>query len=393
MSTSSPSTLINYSLPPELKDISNLTQTLSQSDKQIQVKSSPPLNPSSSTSSSTLSSSPSTSPQRFELKEMIGQGNYGEVWNAFDHKLKRTVAMKYFKGSVKERDEALHEETRLIQDLEHPGIPPIYDFNTETKDTYLIMKYIEGMSLDQIILKLQEGDPITHARYPFSQRIEIIIQLLRILAQAHKKGVLHRDIKPQNILLGEHGEVSLIDWGIAIKIHESSAQVGRVYGTPLYMSPEQCFQSQIGPTSDLFAVGAIAYEFLCLQKAAPPAESAFQVMMDLPEYQPKQLDYIMHPAQGAPPSDFTVAIMKSLSRDPSRRQQSAEEFMFSLQKSLNGHIEGVCPRTRIKGRLLRLTRWLDLNPFVHVPILYLSLFFTALTLIGLGVLLAHYFSL
>ena len=139
------------------------------------------------------------------------------------------------------------------------------------------------------------------------------------------------------------------------------------------MSPEQCYQLSLTPASDLFSVGAVAYEFLSLECASPAGSSAFQIMMDLPTHTPKQVDYIVHPAQGAPPSEFTVPIMKALSREPKERQESAEEFLKSLQAAVNGYIESACPRTHIKGNLLKLTRWLDLNPFVHVPIFYLTL--------------------
>ena len=211
-----------------------------------------------------------------------------------------------------------------------------------------------------------------------------MVQVLHILSKAHQEKILHRDIKPENILLGESGEVYLIDWGIALDLEESATDL-MLCGTPLYMSLEQLQLQPLNVYSDLYSVGSVAYEFLSLNLAAPYCKSVWALIQELPNYTPKRVDHHVHPSQGAAPSEYSVTIMKALSNNPKDRHQSAEEMLREFQSSLSRQFNIVCPRTFLKHYIFRLSRWVDLNPFINVPILILSVIFFMSSLIGLGI--------
>jgi serine/threonine-protein kinase len=168
-----------------------------------------------------------------------------------------------------------------------------------------------------------------------------------------------------------------------------------ICGTPLFMSPEQICGAGLSAASDLFAVGGVAYELFCLQPPAPTEGSLHEVLQAILTYQPQPVDLMSHPIQGYVPSEFQPTIMTALHRDPMHRPQSAEEMMNTLQRALDGHIEIICPRSRIKYLLARFSRWLDYDPYKAVSRVYLFLYSSIILFIligmGLGALLFSYF--
>ena len=153
------------------------------------------------------------------------------------------------------------------------------------------------------------------------------------------------------------------------------------------MAPEQILGIGLSKSTDLFAVGGVAYELFSLHLPGPTEGTLDDVLRAILTHQPVPVDQIHHPAQGYAPSEFYLTVMNALERHPSKRPQSAHEMMDALQCSLDGEIVVICPRTRIKSKLMRLSRWLDHDPYKAVPRLYFILYSSIALLITLGVAL------
>jgi len=322
---------------------------------------------------------------RYHVKTELGVGSFGEVWEAIDHDIGRPVALKRFKGTPEEALKACAEELRFSGRLDHQGIPTIYQVSTtEDGSPYIVMRLLEGQSLQSLIQKLRDGDPETHQRFNFHRRGDLILQLLRIVSVAHQRGVLHRDIKPDNIFVSPLGEVSLLDWGIASELDEVREGPNLVCGTPIYMAPEQARGEGLSEATDLFAVGAVAYELLCLSHAAPYGSNVWELLNQIPQHKPPTLNFVYHPAQGHCPVEYTPVIMRSLNRQMAERYQSAEAFIKKLQCAQDGSFSAVCPTTLIKNRTLKALHLLDRYPRLG-PITAYVFMLSAIVLIGLGI--------
>jgi serine/threonine-protein kinase len=232
--------------------------------------------------------------ERYEEMGMIGEGGMGEVRRVWDNALQRTVAMKILRKDLAERDDLVHrfvEEAQATAQLEHPGIMPVYDVGRlDDGRPYFTMKEIRGRSLLDVIEEVhQESDNgwgITPTGWTFQRLIQVLQQVCEAVAFAHSRGVLHRDLKPTNVMVGAFGEVVVMDWGLA-KIAQSTSsssgsgpknpvitvrsrgglyvtRSGSVAGTPNYMPPEQARGEHglVGPWSDVYALGALLYEVL-----------------------------------------------------------------------------------------------------------------------------------
>jgi eukaryotic-like serine/threonine-protein kinase len=326
---------------------------------------------------------------RYNVQNLLGEGSFGEVWRAFDEDLERSVAIKWFKGSAERGQYSCKEEIRFLGRLDHPNIPPIYDARLSDQGTpYIVMKELKGEPLSEVILRLKRGDLETHEKYPFIKRVKIIVQVLHALSKAHQVGILHRDIKPDNIFIGSQGETWLIDWGVAIelaKVKDSST----LSGTPIYMSPEQTRCDGLTFASDLFSVGAVAYELLGLSTASPQRQTIQELLYAIPTYQPPRLDHLPHQVQGNVPSEISWSIMLALSIDSNQRYQTAEKMIHALERVLSGYIMIQCPRTLIKHHLFNFSRWLDRSPHKNVLLFYLSILLLFCFILLLGILLGY----
>jgi len=200
---------------------------------------------------------------RFERVRLLGQGAMGQVELARDNDIRRTVAVKRMIGDTISAEALMRfaDEIRVVGQLEHPGIVPIYDVGRDANgDVYLVMKHLEGESMEEVIDKLKAGDPDYCERFPVEYRVHLFLQVLDAVRYAHARGILHRDLKPANIQIGPFGEVTVMDWGIAkpfspaqqsndVQLLDKTllesqgrlleTQFGSLAGTPLYMSPEQ----------------------------------------------------------------------------------------------------------------------------------------------------------
>lgn len=232
--------------------------------------------------------------ERYEEMGLIGEGGMGEVRRVWDNALQRTVAMKILRRELAERDDLVHrfvEEAQATAQLEHPGIMPVYDVGRLADGRpYFTMKEIRGRSLLQVIEEVhQESDNgwgVTPTGWTFQRLLQVLQQVCEAVAFAHSRGVLHRDLKPTNVMVGTFGEVVVMDWGLA-KISQPTSsssgsapkdpvitvrsrggkyltRTGSVAGTPNYMPPEQARgeHGRVGPWSDVYALGALLYEIL-----------------------------------------------------------------------------------------------------------------------------------
>ncbi|MCL2808385.1 MAG: serine/threonine protein kinase, partial [Coriobacteriia bacterium] len=276
-----------------------------------------------------MSSSKNLGP--YELRGELGRGAMAKVWRAWDSKLHRDVAIKEPHFDERLTQDALAElGTRFVREgvaaarLNHPGIVTIYAADIYDGRPVIVMELVEGMTLGEM---LQAG-----ALAP-QVALDVLDQLLDAVAYAHSQGVVHRDIKPDNIFVSKDGRVKLSDFGIARledAAHTKATQIGTVLGTPGYMAPEQATGSDVDSRTDLFAIGTIAYEMLTGNNPFGAGESTNAASL---------LYKIVHEPEAELPidvsagllSDIRPAIHTALNKSPDERPQNAAGFKAMLR--------------------------------------------------------------
>jgi serine/threonine-protein kinase len=264
---------------------------------------------------------------RFEILERIGEGGTGVVYKAKQLSVDRVIAIKVLGAHVSTDPswvKRFHNEARAASRLDHPNTVRLIDFG-QTKEglLFIAMEYLHGKSLRQEIDRV--------GRLPPNRVLRIISQICASLSEAHNQGIIHRDIKPDNIYLadmkGAGDYVKVLDFSVA-KLDAPDAQVTRagvVFGTPQYMSPEQGRGIPLDARSDIYAVGIVAYEMLTGKPpfdAKVPTEVVMMHLRDKPA-----------PLVGLPPQLVTI-VARALEKDPARRQQSAEALDSECQSCL-----------------------------------------------------------
>jgi serine/threonine-protein kinase len=223
------------------------------------------------------------SPVRYQMGDLLGEGGMGEVRRCRDLRIGRDVAMKTVREIAADRDfvhDRFLREARVQGQLEHPCIVPVYDLGArEDGTTYFTMKRIRGETLEQILDALRADDPAASARWTRRKLLAAFVTACGAVEYAHSRGVIHRDLKPGNIMLGDFGEVYVLDWGVARVLDGSADPVteridapmpelgrtveGAVIGTAGYMSIEQLSGvSDLDGRADVYALGAILFELL-----------------------------------------------------------------------------------------------------------------------------------
>ncbi|MBM74257.1 MAG: hypothetical protein CMK59_02550 [Proteobacteria bacterium] len=325
---------------------------------------------------------------RYVYEHSLGEGAYGKVWKAKDSDIGRSVAIKSYKFKGAQGHRICSAELSIAGKIDHPGVPVVYDITNSQDDSYhVVMKYIDGVSLEDIIELLKGGCEATHAKYRYDLRIELMLQLLRILASIHKMGIIHRDIKPENILIGENGEAYLMDWGIALDLKQSDGE-GQLAGTPNYMSPEQAASLPLDKRADLYAMAAVFYEFMSLRRSTPEAENTEELLLKLIGYEPTVMDlWYKAPVQGYYPRGFLDFFTKGLKKSPQERFQSAEDMIQEIHDINNGKMSPSCPFTALMLLNNRIHKAFQHNPIRTGFVLMLVGMILMITLIGVGVVL------
>ena len=201
---------------------------------------------------------------RYELATLIGQGGMGQVWSAFDSRLGRRVAVKLLRPELSTAEEDGDElrrrftrEWRVTAQVDHPGLVTVHDAGSDGDELYLVMQYIAGADLAD---HLAEHDP-----YPWPWAVAVAAQLCSVLAAVHAVPVVHRDLKPRNLMIRPDGTLVVLDLGIASVLDADTTRLTRTgspIGSPSYMAPEQAMDGTVGPRTDLYALGAVLHELL-----------------------------------------------------------------------------------------------------------------------------------
>lgn len=260
---------------------------------------------------------------RYELRSRIAGGGMGEVWVAHDAVLDRTVAVKVIRRELAEDPEfarRFHHEARTAARLSHPNIAQVHDFGRDAGTDYLVMEYVRGTSLADLIDR--------RGGLPPEQVVSLVGQAAAGLEAAHEAGVVHRDVKPANILVTEKGTVKLTDFGIARALGEAKmTRTGEVLGTAQYLAPEAALGHDVDGQADLYALAVVTYEALTGGRPFQ-ADSAVTLAMKHINESPPQL-----PAHV--PSGVRDAVMHGLAKGAYQRPHGVGEYARALRGGLS----------------------------------------------------------
>ncbi|MBN9419694.1 MAG: serine/threonine protein kinase [Candidatus Eremiobacteraeota bacterium] len=336
------------------------------------------------------------SSERYELGEALGKGAMGEVVKAVDRKLEREVAIKSLREKHLGNEESKARfllEAKATGQLQHPNIPTVHELGeTEEGRPYFTMSVVQGENLGSIVDRLRQGNADYHKIYTFARRIQILQAVCDAIHYAHSRGYLHRDLKPDNIMIGPFGEVQVMDWGLVRRFSEEpgprlekTTVKGTFIGTAAYAAPEQIAgeSAVLDERTDVYGLGALLYEVTTLH---PPhtGRSMREIMMSVVTKSPPKAETYRQPLQGRVPRELSRLIEEAMAPLPDERLKSAIELKQRLQGILEGEAAPVCAHTRLKRSAGRLQKFLDNhNSPATVLLVYLWLISPPLLLAGL----------
>jgi serine/threonine-protein kinase len=312
--------------------------------------------------------------ERYTLSRLHATGGIGRVWLARDRSLGRDVALKELRPERAGTPAAwarFLKEAQVTGQLEHPGVVPIYEVGRRPEDQapFYTMRFVRGRTLAETAAAYHrrrahgEAGPLE-----LRELLGAFVGVCNAVAYAHSRGVLHRDLKPQNVVLGDYGEVIVLDWGLARLLGQADGETqeaplpiladgaaqetvqGQVLGTPAYMAPEQAEGrlDQLGPATDVYGLGAILYEVLCGKPPFPGGETTavLRRVIHEPPPRPRQL------AAGTPRA-LEAVCLKALAKEPARRYGTAGELAGEVRHWLAGEPVAAYP----EPWPARLARW------------------------------------
>ncbi len=329
---------------------------------------------------------------RYEPRAALGSGGMGRVDAVWDRDLMRELAIKQLHGRLAKDGLALRQflwEARVTAHLDHPNIVPVHDLGLDASgQLYFSMKRVRGRSLAELIDLLSALDP-TRCREvdccvrarpepgedklvaefgPRKRRLRVFVEICQAIAYAHERGVLHRDLKPANAMIGEFGEVLVMDWGLALPIRERGEQAlaelmpadlqatdDKLHGTPRYMAPELLLGKGADVRTDIYALGVLLYELLALRRPHD-ATSVPALVVQITEGTATPL------AEAAPqlPGSIVAVVEKAMAKDPERRYASVGELIEDVEAVL----EGLTPVAEQASQVTKIRRyfWSRDNP-------------------------------
>jgi tRNA A-37 threonylcarbamoyl transferase component Bud32 len=262
---------------------------------------------------------------RYELEELVGTGGMSSVFRAHDALLERRVALKLLHDHVardEEQVERFRREARAVAQLSHPNIVTVIDRGERDGRQYIVFEYVEGENLKQLVVR---NGPL-----PVRRALEVALQVGRALAFAHHQGLVHRDVKPQNVLLPVGGEVKVTDFGIARSLDvEGLTQTGSVVGTSHYIAPEQARGQPVDPRTDVYSLGAVLYELVTGEVPFPGESFVAVALRHVNEPPPSARE---HRPDVSPRLDGAVG--RAMAKDPAQRFRSMDEFVAELEECL-----------------------------------------------------------
>ncbi|MBS1152224.1 MAG: Serine/threonine protein kinase PrkC, regulator of stationary phase, partial [Myxococcaceae bacterium] len=290
---------------------------------------------------------------RYEPRRILGEGGMGEVRLCEDRRIGREVALKVMRAETAARRDALPRflrEARVQGQLEHPAVVPVYDLGLdETGKPFFTMKRIRGLSLHEVVQRLKDKDPDAAERFTRRRLLAAFNTICLALDYAHSRGVLHRDLKPANVMLGDFGEVHLIDWGLArvsgvaelptIETGSTEAlthtRQGELMGSPGYLSPEQARGEHATMTgaADIYSLGAILFELLTLEPMTP-GELVDRIHATL-RGEVERRPSVRAPHADVPP-ELEQVILKATEHLPAKRYARPRELALAIEKYLDG---------------------------------------------------------
>ena len=261
---------------------------------------------------------------RYEIMEQIGMGGMARVFRALDHRLNRQVAVKILREDLAEDAELrrrFHEESQAVAMLSHPNIVAVYDVSRSSDVEYIVMELIDGITLKQYMQK--KGNKLN-----WREALHFITQIVKALGHAHSRGIIHRDIKPHNIMVLRDGSVKVADFGIArVASGGHSTLTQEALGSVHYISPEQARGSHIDARSDLYSAGVVLYEMITGRlpfEGDTPVSVAIQHINSIP-LSPREID-------PAIPEALEAITMKAMAPDPDNRYLSADDMLADLEE-------------------------------------------------------------
>jgi len=322
--------------------------------------------------------------QRYAVEAEVGKGGMGAVYRVLDRRLGRPLAMKVILGQAEASRTGktpplaprqlarFLNEAKITGQLDHPGIVPVHEVGVDDQGrAFFTMKLVKGRTLSEVFDARAADDP----EWNTARVLGVIQRVCEALAFAHDRGVIHRDLKPANVMVGDFGEVYVMDWGLARRLEEkqevtpgqaaveeelagqvSLTQEGQLLGTPAYMSPEQAsgHLDEVGPATDVYAIGAMLYQLIA---GHPPyvmaneRPSAAQVVARILQGEPEPL-----PETAAPPELIAIC-QKAMDREPRLRFASVRE----VSADLDAFVAGRAVRAFRTGPWVELTKWVQRN--------------------------------
>ena len=278
---------------------------------------------------------PPTQYGRYQILGELGRGNMGVVYKAHDPQIHRTIALKALREDRVTSSEFVRrflKEAMAVGRLSHPGIVTVYDVGQDHGTVYIAMEFLQGTPLDELMATRQ---------FTLAEIVSIGIQTAQALQYAHQHGIIHRDIKPPNIIYSPEGAIRVTDFGIA-RVEDpdgqTMTQIGEILGTPRYMSPEQVMGQELDGRSDLYSLGVILYQ-LTTGKRPFQGETLAAIFRSITQDTPEP-PHVLEPML---PTALSAAIMRLLEKDPANRFADGNALIAALKECLPAPSSGPAP--------------------------------------------------